>query len=99
MESSIDRVQTKSDSAYLEAKAAQNIASKAIIELEVVEKKLKNGSIIVQKALMLQGKDDKHWMKFQYLKKGVYHTFSIWNSEKKTWHKVVRVNVADKIVD
>lgn len=99
LESSINQVQTKSDSAYLEAKAAQDIASKAIVEVEVVEKKLKHGNIIVQKALMLQGEDDKHWMKFQYLKKGGYHTFSIWNSEKKTWHKVVRVNVADKIVD
>lgn len=99
LESLVELVHKKVDFAVSEAKIAQNMASKAIAEIETVEVRIKNGDIVAQKALMLKGKDPAHWMKFHHLKKDCYHTFSIWNSDKNTWHKVLRVNVADKIVD
>ena len=100
LESLVERVHKKVDSAFSEAKIAQSLASKTSAEIEAVEARIKSGDTVAQKALMLKGEDDNHWMRFHYLKRDKYHrTFSIWNSDKNSWHKAVRVNAADKIVD
>lgn len=99
LESLVERVHKRVDSAVSEANTAQNMASKAIAEIEAVKAGIENGNIVAQKALMLRGEDSDHWMKFHYLKNKYYRTFSIWNSGKNSWSKAVRVNVADKIID
>ena len=71
-------------------------------EIRFVKDGIKNGTIVAQKALMLRGRDEKHWMRFKYVKQvkdNKYDTFFIWKSDDNTWHHVVRVEAADKVID
>ena len=80
------------------ASKAQATADSAASKIESVKAGIENGSIVAQKALMLKARDDKHWMRFKYLKDDKYDTFLVWK-ENDIWYHTVRVGGADKLRD
>ena len=72
---------------------AQAKADSAVWKIESVQAGIETGSIVAQKALMLQGKDDKHWMRFHNLDGVNHHCFQVWRSDN-TWHDDIRVKAA-----
>ncbi len=73
---------------------AQVKADSAVLKIESVQAGIETGSIVAQKALMLQGKDDKHWMRFHNLDGVNHHCFQVWRSDNNTWHDDIRVKAA-----
>jgi len=72
---------------------AEAKADSAVLKIESVQAGIETGSIVAQKALMLQGKDDQHWMRFHNLDGVNHHCFQVWRSDN-TWHDDIRVKAA-----
>ena len=74
--------------AYVKSNEAETTAKSANSEIESVKAGIEDGTIIAHKALMLQGKDDQHWMRFRELDSIYNHCFQVWKSKDDTWHKI-----------
>ncbi|MEC4818580.1 MAG: hypothetical protein SAK29_35705 [Scytonema sp. PMC 1069.18] len=74
-------------------KTAQDKAQSAILTIESVKTGIENGSIVARKAIMLQGKDEQHWMKFFKLDSVNHHCFQIWRNDN-TWHDTICIKAA-----
>lgn len=93
LENIVSETQEIANSARSEAKAAQDTANTTHSEVESVKNGIKSGTIVAQRAIMLQGKDDQHWMRFRKLDSVNHHCFQIWKSDD-TWHDDIRVKAA-----
>ena len=80
--------------AHKESKIAQDTVNAAFAEIKSVKAGIENSSIVAQKALMLQGKDDNHWMRFCKLDSINHHCFQVWKVDENTWHNDIRVKAA-----
>ncbi|MCC5633622.1 hypothetical protein LC613_40000 [Nostoc sphaeroides CHAB 2801] len=60
---------------------SQDISCETQKALNAFKEQLENGMVIVQKSLMLQGKDDNHWMRFYKLDSINHHCFQIWTND------------------
>ena len=76
---------------------AQQTAAQACTEIESLQSGIKNGTIVAQKALMLRGRDDNHWMKFNFVDKGI-DVFELWTSHDNQWHNAIKIGRSDLIV-
>ncbi|MGA9380591.1 MAG: hypothetical protein WBV73_17645 [Phormidium sp.] len=90
----LENLVTKSKKTTDSVKKAQETADSAISEIGLLKTGIENGSIIAQKALMLRGKDDYHWMKFKKLDSVNHHCFQVWKSDDNTWHNDIRVKAS-----
>ena len=91
---SVKKAQETADSAIAHAGKVQKTVNTAISEIGLLKTGIENGSIIAQKALMLRGKDDYHWMKFKKLDSVNHHCFQVWKSDDNTWHNDIRVKAS-----
>jgi chromosome segregation ATPase len=98
LENRVAEAQKTADSAHSEAMTAQDTGNTARSETESVKAGIENGSIVAHKAVMLQGKDDQHWMRFCKVDSVNHHCFQVWRSDN-TWHHTVRVGAAKKLRD
>ncbi len=102
LENLVTEAKKTASSACSEAKVAQDTANTTRSEIRFLKDGIKNGAIVAQKALMLRGRDEKHWIRFKYIKQvkgNKYDTFLIGKNDDNTWHHVVRVEAADKVID
>lgn len=89
----LTEAQKSTDSAHSKAKTAQDTANTIHSEIKSVKSGIENGEIVAQKALMLRGKDDLHWMNFHMVDSVNHHWFQIWRSDN-TWHDNIRIKAA-----
>ena len=93
-ENSVKQAEKIAEYAHKESKTSQDTVNAAFAEIKSVKAGIENGSIVAQKALMLQGKDDNHWMRFCKLDSINHHCFQVWKVDDNTWHNDIRVKVA-----
>ncbi|HEY9780967.1 MAG TPA: hypothetical protein V6D09_12620 [Leptolyngbyaceae cyanobacterium] len=89
----LKEAQEKAESALVKTKNTQDSVNTVRTEIESMKVGIENGSIVAQKALMLRGKDDEHWMIFSRLDSVNHHCFQIWRNDN-TWHDDIRVKAA-----
>lgn len=89
----LTEAQKSTDLAYSKAKTAQDTANTIHSEIKSIKTGIESGKIVAQKALMLRGKDDLHWMKFHMVDSVNHHWFQIWRNDN-TWHDDIRINAA-----
>ncbi|MBD2088011.1 GUN4 domain-containing protein [Trichocoleus sp. ST-U3] len=89
----VTKAQTIAEYAYVKSNEAETTANRANSEIESVKANIENGTIIAHKAIMLQGKDDQHWMRFCKLDSVNNHCFQVWKSNDDTWHKISGLGV------
>jgi len=90
----LKEAQEKAESALVKTKNTQDSVNTARTEIESVKFGIETGSIVAQKALMLRGKDDNHWMRFSSKLDDVnHHYLKIWITDN-TWHDDIRVKAA-----
>ncbi|MBD1835788.1 hypothetical protein H6F61_24680 [Cyanobacteria bacterium FACHB-472] len=94
LENIVAESQKAAKSVHSETKTAQDTANAAFAEIKSVKAGIENGEIVAQKALMLQGKDDNHWMRFCKLDSINHHCFQVWKGDGNTWHNDIRVKAA-----
>jgi chromosome segregation ATPase len=80
-----------------QATQSKETANLLTAKIESVKTEIENGSIIAKKALMLQGRDIHHWMRFYKLDGVKHHCFQIWKGDN-TWDSTIRVHAARKLV-
>ncbi|MDJ0795799.1 MAG: hypothetical protein QNJ51_03005 [Calothrix sp. MO_167.B12] len=62
--------------------------------IDAVKTGIENGSIVAQKAVMLRGVDNEHWMGFCKLDAVNHHCLRVWKSSDNTWHDDIRVKAS-----
>ncbi|MBD1934620.1 MULTISPECIES: GUN4 domain-containing protein [Cyanophyceae] len=92
-ENLVTETQKIAEYAYVKSNEAETTANSANSEIESVKAGIEDGTIIAHKALMLQGKDDQHWMRFRELDSVNNHCFQVWKSNDDTWHKISGLGV------
>ncbi|MDJ0736876.1 MAG: hypothetical protein QNJ47_22885 [Nostocaceae cyanobacterium] len=73
---------------------SQQIKEQTQQNIDAVKNGIENGSIVVQKAVMLRGVDDEHWMGFYKLDAVNHHCLRVWRSSDNTWHDDIRVKAS-----
>ncbi|MBD1929970.1 hypothetical protein H6F74_27635 [Trichocoleus sp. FACHB-90] len=94
LENIVAKSQKAAKSVHSKTNAAQDTANAAFAEIKSVKVGIENGEIVAQKALMLQGMDDNHWMRFCKLDSINHHCFQVWKADDNTWHNDIRVKAA-----
>jgi hypothetical protein len=71
----------------------ESLDTKTDQKIKDIKKGIESGSIVAQKALMLKGKDNEHWIKFRKLDGANHHCLQVWRNDN-TWHDDIKVKSA-----
>ncbi|MGB7416776.1 MAG: hypothetical protein WA902_21445 [Thermosynechococcaceae cyanobacterium] len=93
----VKNVKDSATSAIGSANSAQATANQAIADTASLRSDVQNGSVVAQKALMLQARDSNHWMRFHKVDASNHDLFELWRTDN-TWHPTIRVQASDKLL-
>ncbi|WP_424097828.1 hypothetical protein [Moorena producens] len=73
------------------------LESQIISSISSLKNEIETGSIIAQKAAMLQARDENHWMRFNRVDSSNHDLFELWRNDNK-WFSTIRVQASDKLL-
>ncbi len=72
------------------------IANTTRSEISVLRQGLEQGSIVVQKAIMLQARNSDHWMRFNRTNTTNHDVFELWRTDNQ-WFPLICVEAANRL--
>jgi soluble cytochrome b562 len=97
VEGNVTTAQTTAQDGVNRANQAQNAANAAKATVVNLENNIRTGGIIAQKAEMLLGRDNRHWMRWHHVDPANHDVFMLWRVDN-TWHPTIRVTAADRLL-